>query len=94
MNRYEFTYHGTAFKRISKRAARHILQHEPKKDILILTNKMHPYSPWTNICIINGKYITENDYTFDKYINAYEYYNCDYERGYYATFYIQKEGKK
>ena len=24
---------------------------------------------------------------FDKLVNHFEYYNCDYERGYYASFY-------
>ena len=60
----------------------------------MLTNKMNPVSPWTNPIVINGNLLTENDYDFDKYVNSYEYYNCDHERGYYTTFYTPKEGTK
>ena len=94
MTIHEFDYNGTTYTRINKNAARNILRDEPYKYILMLTNKMNPFSPWTNIIVINGNLLTENGYDFDKYVNSYEYYNCDYERGYYTTFYTPKEGTK
>lgn len=30
--------------------------------------------------------------TFDALVNEYEYHNCDYERGYYAHYYVQENG--
>lgn len=29
---------------------------------------------------------------FDSIINSYEYYNCNYELGYYTAFYVLEEG--
>ena len=34
-------------------------------------------------CPVNN----EEGRTFDAHINEFEYYNCDYERGYYPAFY-------
>ena len=31
---------------------------------------------------------------FDDYVNAYEYYNCGYELGYYTNFWINEEEVK
>lgn len=90
----EFDYNGNTFTRISKNAARNILRDEPNQYILMLTNKMNPFSPWTNVIVINGNLLTKNNYDFDKYVNSYEYYNCNYAQGDYATFYTQKEGTK
>ena len=43
------------------------------------------------VCGILVQYDRENiqETTFDKYVNAFEYYNCDNQRGRYAAYYIE-----
>ena len=31
----------------------------------------------------------EESSTFDKRVNNFEYYNCNYELGYYTSFYVE-----
>ena len=60
------------------------------------------YPTDSNICMKSGavsvrNYAAKNgdsgegEREFDLTVNAFEFYNCDYERGYYAAFYT-KEG--
>lgn len=36
--------------------------------------------------------LLDNNITFDKFINEYEYYNCRYETGYYCSYYLVEGG--
>jgi len=37
-----------------------------------------------------GYDITSDDVLFDRFVNDYTYYNCNYEVGYYLAFYIKR----
>lgn len=56
-----------------------------KKEFWITACNMRP------VCGILIQYDRENikETTFDKYINAFEYYNCDNQRGRYAAYYVE-----
>jgi len=69
--------------RVSKRMARKL--HEGGKEVYAIAVKLNPSSPWGLTYPLNV------DEPFDKQINEFEVYNCNYECGKYAAFYI-KEG--
>ena len=93
MENYEFSgmYYGKyiTVKRISKKTARKMF--EQGKTIYIQSCRFHPFGVWSQMIDINK----ENDsfsygtYNFDMYVNSFEYYNCSFEQGYYASFYIE-----
>lgn len=48
---------------------------------------------WIKPFAINNKNYEEYTYkdTFDKIINSFECYNCNYELGYYCSYYVQAD---
>ena len=73
------------YKKVNKTQARKLFLQ--KKDIYILPCKVYIGNMWIKPYIAN---ITKKvDFDFDKLINEYEYYNCNYELGYYASYYIK-----
>lgn len=83
MNKYETK----TLKRISKRAARRI--YDNGGELTIIACKLSPENTFYNFGITTNK--TRCDATFDQFVNAYEFYNCNYECGYYAAFYIRRD---
>lgn len=81
MNKYETK----TLKRISKRAARRA--YNAGKNIIITAHKIRP----DNIFSISANINNSSGILFDTLINAYEFYNCNYECGYYAAFYIRRD---
>ena len=73
------------FKRVSKRTARR--HYNNGESIIILPVKCYTET---------FAFETEENYnkirTFDNLVTEFEYYNCNYESGYYAAFYVA-EGK-
>ena len=44
-------------------------------------------NPWVKPCAINNR----SGKNFDNVVNEFEYYNCNYELGYYTNFWIREE---
>lgn len=69
--------------RVSKRVARRLFAEE--KPFWIVPCNMVPYH--------GAIYLTQlrmrEHKNFDTLVNAFEYYNCDHERGYYAAYYVE-----
>lgn len=71
--------------RINKTKAKRVYQFG--KPVAVVPHKMHPFNPYT------GAYFTDvnqcENYTFEEFINSFEYYNCGLpECGKYAAYYI------
>ena len=93
----EFTIDGITYKQVQKRTAERMFCEG--KTLYIIPCKANPYSPWLKLYELSQKrlqskddYIPEYDglgtELFRKYINAFEYYNCNSELGTYASYYI------
>lgn len=67
------------WERISKRQARNL--YNKGASIVIAPCKVHPFGVMGGLEINNGL-----DYDFDQWVNRFQYYNCNYECGYYAAF--------
>lgn len=81
MNKYETEN----FIRINKKVARKL--YNLGVDIGMCPCKANPESPWGLIVMINKN---RYDYTFDKAVNEFEWYNCNSELGQYPAYYIKK----
>ena len=78
------------YVRIRKDVARRLFK-EGKTVYLTPSNVVASDSnPWIKPCAINN----ESRRSFDDYVNAFEYYNCNYELGYYTNFWINEDDKK
>lgn len=84
MNKYETK----TLKRISKHAARRV--YDNGGVITIIACKLSPENTFYNFGITTNK-TRCGGATFDQFVNAYEFYNCNYECGYYAAFYIRRD---
>ena len=74
---------GKLYKRVSKPMARKAYNNG--KEILLCPCKLSPDGIWRVSVTVSNK----SGETFDHSSNAYEYYNCNAEAGYYASFYIK-----
>lgn len=80
------TYNFNGFNRINKKQARNAFNagltvYVQASNLAIDSRLMTPY-------VVNHHNIDDTE-TFDTMVNAFEYYNCDNERGRYATFYTK-----
>ena len=92
MKNYDFD----GLKRINKKTARKIFNNGGT--IRICANKINPTNEFYHLYDDIKKDYTNEDHfgccgiyskiTFDDIINHFEYYNCNYETGYYTAFYI------
>jgi hypothetical protein len=72
--------------RIQKRTARRLFN--AGLSITVCPNKYNVYNEfWCCKDTINK---SETDLSFDQFINAFEYYNCNNELGRYTAFYTEK----
>lgn len=71
-------------RRINKKEARR--RFNQGEEIIIEACKMRVDSMWGDSFRINNK--QEKD--FDSIVNEFEYYNCMYETGYYASYYVEQ----
>ena len=74
------------FSRITKRAAEKL--YEQGKTVYVSSCNMSPVSIWQPAIPINRQ-DEMGESSFPARINAFEYYNCDRERGRYAAFYFK-----
>jgi hypothetical protein len=72
------------YKRITKRAAEQF--YETGQPVLFCPVKLIPGGAWGIGCTITK----EEGRTFEQELNAFEYYNCNNETGYYTAFYIKE----
>ena len=85
---------GKNWQRVSKASARKGFN--TGKNICICAVNMMPFnSHWAMGYIVNkdgtGDIIMDCDWTFDKLVNNYEWYNCNDETGKYSAFYMEVE---
>ena len=75
--------------KINKSQARK--QYELGVTVYITPCKMRLGNMWNPEIEMNKYNLLEvnPNITFDGFINEFEYYNCDYERGYYTSYYIK-----
>ena len=74
-------------KRINKRVARKLFNEG--KEFWIVPRLQDPLH-WGNLINFKGTANYYDGYTsFDALVNAFEYYNCDNERGTYSAFYME-----
>lgn len=74
-------------KRINKKQARN-LYNKGVTIYLIPCNALFG-SMWLTLWSCQIKKETDPERTFDQHVNEFEYYNCDYERGYYSHYYVK-----
>ena len=56
-------------------------------DVGLCPCKVNPESPWGVIIMVNKN---RYDYTFDKMVDKFSWYNCNRELGQYVAYYINK----
>ena len=75
-----------SLKRITKHKVKSIIKNEGAIICRVLPCNANPNSPWFRD--INAQLFTSIE-EFTKYVNQYEYYNCnDEELGRYCSFYV------
>lgn len=85
MKKYNFK----TLERINKRAAKKL--YNSGVDVLFIPCKCNPENNFYNLGIWENKYLDGQHETFEKLLNEYEYYNCNYNvLGKYTAFYIKK----
>lgn len=75
------------YVRITKKQA--ATRYENNQNIYLLPCKMNPENMYQKPMQFNRMNSKHNN--FDSIINSYEYYNCNYELGYYVAFYITRK---
>lgn len=71
------------YSRISKSEAEKL--YDVGNAVYLSSCKMAPNSIWQPAVELKN----DGETSFKSAVNAFEYYNCDYERGYYAAFYVK-----
>lgn len=77
------TYNGEkiTLEQVQKRTAKKLF--DSGETIYVQNSNFRPFGPWSQRIEITNK----NGETFESIVNSFEYYNCNSETGYYATFY-------
>lgn len=87
MNKYSFTNNGKTWERITKKQAR--AAYNNGLTVLFCPVNMRPFTPWHFEIDVNKNFEGYNGVSFEKAVNAFEFYNCtDNETGRYTAFYI------
>ena len=88
MRKYSFTdKNGKTWERITKKQAR--AAYNNGLTVLFCPVNMRPFTPWHLEIDVNKNFEGYNGVTFEKAVNAFEFYNCiDNETGRYTAFYI------
>lgn len=71
--------------RVNKKKARNIFNNG--ETIFLLPCKTRINNYWLPACAIS---LTSDIKDFDSIVNEYEYYNCNYELGYYCAYYVKR----
>lgn len=83
MRKYIYTENGITFERVDRKAARTAYNNGLR--VIFCPVNLRPGPPWYPETSVSGK----ADCTFEKALNAFEYYNIrNRKTGYYTAFYI------
>ena len=81
------------FKKVTRPTARKLFN--AGQEIFVLPCKVSPAAlqgkGWVQPVIISLATTDERENKFERTISAFEYYNCNNELGYYASFYVAEE---
>lgn len=89
MNNIIITLNNKNYKRVNKTTARKLFNEG--HTIGFIPCNANPHSAWTPV-VFRDKHDPDcgNDLNFDKFVNSFEYYNCQYnELGKYTNFYVE-----
>jgi len=86
---------GTAFRRINKRQARQsFVAGHP---VVLCPCKLAPFGGFRPSCMVQRTVQAPEQYTermadecFDNIVKNFEWYNCNYETGYYPSYWIKQ----
>ena len=97
MKQITVTINNTLYIRVDKRVAQSLAEIPNASQILVYPRKVNPLNNWINPYIINDKPLDKKE--FYRRVSEFEYYNCNYELGAWASYYIpfstdRKRGKK
>ena len=84
MNKYNFR----ELERVNKTTARKL--YNAGRDVLFIPCKLNPENNFYCLGIWQNKELAGQYETFEKLLNAYEFYNCRPDTGKYTAFYIKK----
>lgn len=75
---------GNNWQRISKVKAQKAFDNG--LSVVACSHKMHPFGAWGCGIEFDPRF---TDHAFDELIRNCEWYNCNYETGYYSAFYVK-----
>lgn len=87
MNNRYISNNGKTLKRITKTRAKTL--YSQGKKVLFVPCKLNPFNMW-GLGIWENNQLDGQFETFEKLVNAYEFYNCSSETGKYIAFYIEQ----
>ncbi len=59
------------------------------KTVYLLPSNCGLVNPWVSLCPINKDNEQWQGDNFDNRVNNFQYYNCNYELGYYPHYYVE-----
>ena len=74
------------YRRIDKRTARKVWL--AGKPLVICAVNLAPFGGWTHGMTIDSRQYIAEGWSFDQLVGSFEGYNCNYEAGYYAAYYV------
>lgn len=84
MNNMEFTYNGHTYKRITRTKAK--AAYNNGLAVYVFPCRLWPGTAWTGNGVVFHK--DPEKEPFEKWENAFRFYNCNHETGYYPSYYI------
>lgn len=84
MNNMEFTYNGHTYKRITRTNAKKAYNNG--LSVFVFPCRLRPGTAWTGNGVVFHK--DPEKEPFENWENAFRFYNCSHETGYYPSYYI------
>lgn len=85
MNKYDFR----TLERVNKTQAAAI--YNAGLSVLFIPCKLNPENNFYNLGIWENKFLDGQYNDFEKLVNAFTFYNCNAETGYYPAYYVKRE---
>lgn len=93
---YDGTYNSPntigTLARVSKQTARKL--YDDGVQLIIVTSKYLPFPLQVNGTAMYMRKPLNKAYSFDTFVNGYAVYNCNWETGYYPTFWVQYKSRR
>lgn len=87
MQKEDYTYNGKRFIRVNKIKARKI--YGDGNTVYLIPDMMRLDNAWQSPCPISKK-DNGGDREFDTWVNEFQYYNCDNERGRGVKYFVKQ----